>query len=184
MAHQTIWFETQIPEELVDLIERDCQPYDENNSSAHILSRIDLNVRDSNVSWINDNHWIVNFCFAYVLKANQSNWQYDITGVDGGEMQFTKYEPGQYYHWHQDSGLESLTDEGCRKLSVVLQLSNPEEYAGGEFQLMNEAGKIYMAPKKRGTLIVFDSRTKHRVRKIESGIRKSLVGWIVGPRWK
>ena len=40
------------------------------------------------------------------------------------------------------------------------------------------------APKQRGTMIVFDSRVRHRVRKIKSGTRKSIVGWVVGPRWK
>ena len=47
-----------------------------------------------------------------------------------------------------------------------------------------KAGERYFAPKQKGTLIVFDSRTKHRVRTVKSGLRKSLVGWVVGPRWK
>ena len=42
----------------------------------------------------------------------------------------------------------------------------------------------FTAPKNRGCMIVFDSRTIHRVTNIESGIRKSLVGWVLGPRWK
>ena len=104
--------------------------------------------------------------------------------ISGGEMQYTTYEKGQFYNWHQDDGLEALDKDKCRKLSVVLQLSSPEEYTGGEFQLLNERNNLYMAPKKRGTLIVFDSRSRHRVRKIHSGVRKSLVGWVVGPRWR
>ena len=44
--------------------------------------------------------------------------------------------------------------------------------------------KRYFAPKQKGTLIVFDSRTKHRVRTVKTGLRKSIVGWVVGPRWK
>tara|TARA_B100002019_G_scaffold27460_1_gene21358 strand:- start:1553 stop:2005 length:453 start_codon:yes stop_codon:yes gene_type:complete len=149
-----------------------------------VQSGLDLNTRDSKTAWISDNNWVVNFCMAYVLKANRENWQYDIDGIDGGEMQYTTYEKGQFYNWHQDEGLEALDKEKCRKLSVVLQLSSPEEYTGGEFQLLNERSHLYMAPKKRGTLIVFDSRTRHRVRPVHSGIRKSLVGWIVGPRWR
>lgn len=149
-----------------------------------VQSGLDLNTRDSKTAWISDNNWVVNLCMAYVLKANRENWQYDIDGIDGGEMQYTTYEKGQFYNWHQDEGLEGLDKEKCRKLSVVLQLSSPEEYTGGEFQLLNERSHLYMAPKKRGTLIVFDSRTRHRVRPVHSGVRKSLVGWIVGPRWR
>lgn len=149
-----------------------------------VQSGLDLNTRDSKTAWISDNNWVVNLCMAYVLKANRENWQYDIDGIDGGEMQYTTYKKGQFYNWHQDEGLEGLDKEKCRKLSVVLQLSSPEEYTGGEFQLLNERSHLYMAPKKRGTLIVFDSRTRHRVRPVHSGVRKSLVGWIVGPRWR
>ena len=74
--------------------------------------------------------------------------------------------------------------EMVRKLSFVLQLSDPNDYEGGNLQLLNEAGKTYIAPRKRGTIILFDSRTQHRVIKVRSGVRKSLVGWTVGPRWK
>ena len=42
----------------------------------------------------------------------------------------------------------------------------------------------FLVPKSRGTVIVFDSRTPHRVTPVESGIRKSLVGWVVGKRWR
>ena len=31
---------------------------------------------------------------------------------------------------------------------------------------------------------LFDSRTQHRVLPVKSGLRKSIVGWTVGPRWK
>ena len=59
-----------------------------------------------------------------------------------------------------------------------------KDYRGGEVEFINSAGERYFAPKQKGTLIVFDSRTKHRVRTVKSGLRKSLVGWVVGPRWK
>lgn len=179
-----MWFDTCIPEEMVSLIERDCKNYDRDSRIATVKSGVDLNVRDSKTAWIPDHHWIPNFCMSYILRANRENWQYDITRIDGGEMQYTTYEAGQYYNWHQDAGLEALDDDSCRKLSVILQLSSPEDYEGGELQFLSEAGKLYIGPKRRGSLIVFDSRTRHRVKKIHSGVRKSLVGWVVGPRWR
>lgn len=179
-----MWFDTCIPEELVSLIEKDCKYYDDKSTIATVKSGIDFKVRDSKTAWIPDSHWIPNFCMSYILKANDQNWKYNISRLDGGEMQYTTYETGQYYNWHQDAGLEALDDESCRKLSIILQMSNPEDYEGGEVQFLNETGKLYLAPKKKGTLIIFDSRTKHRVKKIHSGVRKSLVGWVVGPRWK
>lgn len=184
MTYQTTWFETNLPTEIVDIIVREAETFENAASTAVVRSGIDLKVRDSKTSWFKENHWIAGLCMSYVLMANRANFQYDIEGFDGGDMQYTIYEPGQYYNWHQDAGIEALEQEKCRKLSVVLQLSDPSEYEGGEFQLLNESGKMYIAPKMRGTLIVFDSRTRHRVRKVHSGTRRSLVGWIIGPRWK
>ena len=121
-------------------------------------------------------------------------------------MQYTRYEEGQYYHWHNDSGLathykpvsvgnrangeqiaQDFVNEQCemvRKLSFALQLSSPDDYEGGNVQLMDEAGKSYMMPRKKGSMVLFDSRTQHRVLKVRKGVRKSIVGWVVGPRWK
>ena len=74
--------------------------------------------------------------------------------------------------------------EHVRKLSFTLQLSDPDDYEGGNVQLINEANQNYIAPRQRGTIILFDSRTQHRVLKVTKGTRRSIVGWVVGPRWK
>jgi PKHD-type hydroxylase len=74
--------------------------------------------------------------------------------------------------------------ELVRKLSFTLQLSDPEDYEGGQVQFLDENGRTYFAPKRKGTLVLFDSRTQHRVLKVTKGLRKSIVGWVVGPRWK
>ena len=71
-----------------------------------------------------------------------------------------------------------------RKLSFSLQLSDPKDYVGGELQFLGSDDSTFFAPKQKGSLVVFDSRTKHRVVKVKSGVRRSLVGWVVGPRWK
>ena len=119
-------------------------------------------------------------------------------------MQYTQYGVGQYYSWHNDAGLASQYKpvsvgnhhegrqhdfvnenlELVRKLSFTVQLSDPDEYEGGNVQFMDESGKSYFAPRQRGAIVLFDSRTQHRVLKVTKGVRRSLVGWVVGPRWK
>ena len=74
--------------------------------------------------------------------------------------------------------------ELVRKLSFTLQLSDPNDYEGGNVQLLNDEGKKYIAPRQRGTIILFEPRTSHRVLKVTKGTRRSIVGWVVGPRWK
>ena len=68
-----------------------------------------------------------------------------------------------------------------RKLSFAMQLSDPDDYEGGNVQLLDEAGNSYIVPRKRGTIVLFDSRTQHRVLKVTKGTRKSIVGWTVTP---
>ena len=71
--------------------------------------------------------------------------------------------------------------EMVRKLSFAMQLSDPDDYEGGNVQLLDEAGNSYIVPRKRGTIVLFDSRTQHRVLKVTKGTRKSIVGWTVDP---
>ena len=119
-------------------------------------------------------------------------------------MQFTKYGVGQFYGWHNDAGLSQQykpvtvgnQEEGLekdfikentemiRKLSFTIQLSDPDDYEGGNVILLSEEGNKYVAPRQKGTIILFDSRTQHCVNKVKKGVRKSIVGWVVGPRWK
>ena len=74
--------------------------------------------------------------------------------------------------------------EHVRKLSFTLQLSHPDEYEGGNIEFKGLDGDKYIAPRKRGSIILFDSRINHRVCEIIKGERKSIVGWVLGPRWK
>jgi PKHD-type hydroxylase len=115
------------------------------------------------------------------------------------ECHHLEYHPGQYYHWHEDTvasqvlafddptfpSAVSLPDEYTRKLSFILQLSNPEDYTGGVVQILNDSQrKMITVPRERGTLCIFDSRIRHRVKQVKTGVRYVLVGWAVGPRWK
>ena len=119
-------------------------------------------------------------------------------------MQYTRYTEGQFYGWHYDAGLatqykpvtvgnrsdglgQDFVNENCemvRKLSFAMQLSDPNDYEGGNVQLLDESGKSYIMPRQRGCICLFDSRTQHRVLPVKKGVRKSIVGWTVGPRWK
>lgn len=162
-------------------------------------------IRSSKNTWIKSNHWIHGFIWHYVSLANRSNFLYDIDSMDSEQIQYSEYREDDFYTWHvdysidlsyqpqyqRDSGNNLLLNdkvvvmgESTRKLSFVLQLSDENDYEGGEFQIMNGSGDLYTMPKKRGTMVTFDSRMSHRVRKIKSGVRRSLVGWAVGPRWR
>lgn len=206
MAFQSVWYFTNLPKDVVDIIERDLsEKFDLQMADSKLHGdALNKDKRKSQNAWVPTTDWVGGFMWHYIQRANRENFLYDLRCIDNESMQYTKYEKGEFYGWHNDAGLptqykpvsvgnriEGLAQdylneniEMVRKLSFVLQLSDPDSYEGGNLQLLDEAGKPYIAPRQRGTIILFDSRTQHRVLKVRKGIRKSLVGWTVGPRWK
>jgi predicted 2-oxoglutarate/Fe(II)-dependent dioxygenase YbiX len=211
MAYQSIWYYTDLPKEIIEIIEKDI----DNNFNKDIHQSkvgdgyegiVDKSKRNAKNAWIPTTHWVSGFLWHYVQRANRENFLYDLINIDGEALQYTVYNEGDYYGWHNDAGISShykpvsvgnrgygeeilqdFVNENCekvRKLSFSLLLSDPNEYDGGNLQLMDETGKSYIAPRKKGVIVLFDSRTQHRVQKVTKGTRKSIVGWVVGPRWK
>ena len=70
-----------------------------------------------------------------------------------------------------------------RKLSVSLQLSDPNDYDGGDL-VINTGGGLQKMKREQGTITVFPSYNLHKVMPIERGTRYSLVGWVSGPNFK
>lgn len=206
MAYQSIWYFTDLPEDVIEIVEKDLtEKFDDQMGDSRLMGdSLNKEKRNSQNAWVPSQHWLGGFLWHYIERANRENFLYNLRCIDGESMQYTRYGVGQFYGWHNDAGLagqykpvsfgnrsEGIAQdylnenvEMVRKLSFVLQLSDPDAYEGGNLQLLDEAGKSYFAPRKRGTVVLFDSRTMHRVTKVKSGLRKSIVGWTVGPRWK
>ena len=192
MANTCCWYETHIPESLMKSILVDLDKVDENifiKSKVNPQdSKIKYSIRKSQHCWIPSTHWIGGFLWYYIRMANKDNFLYDISDIENDLIQYTQYNKGDYYNWHTDMDIGDINepDQLVRKLSFTLQLTNEDEYTGGnlEFADFDDSSYRFLVPKSRGTMIVFDSRTPHRVTPIESGIRKSLVGWVVGKRWR
>jgi len=205
MALQTVWYFTDISETIIDSIEQDLfKDFSDMDKSQIGDGSVNSNVRNSKQSWVPSDHWSAGFIWHYISRANRENFLYDIENIDGESLQYTQYSVGEYYDWHNDSsisqhykpqGLGNINDylisdhlnksiERVRKLSFSLLLSNPEDYDGGNVEFLDDLGNTYIAPRQRGVMLIFDSRTQHRVTEVTKGVRKSLVGWVVGNRWK
>ena len=135
--------------------------------------------RISDVAWINDSddtEWLYSKIADYAKIANREMWNFDIWGYQD-KLQYTNYygDGGGHYDWHLDLG-PGLSN---RKLSVVLQLSDPSEYVGGNLE-MNVGGSILTVPKEKGLICFFPSFLLHRVTPLTSGTRTSLVTWLCG----
>lgn len=211
MAFQSIWYYTDIPSRIVDIIEEDlAENFDNCLQDSRVgegdYGTVDKEKRNARNAWVPTSHWLGGFVWHYVQRANRENFLYDLTNIDGESLQYTVYGEGEYYGWHNDAGLAShykplssgnrghgeiiaadFINQNCekvRKLSFSLLLSDPDTYEGGNLQFLDESGKSYFAPRQRGTIVLFDSRAQHRVQKVTKGVRKSVVGWTCGPRWR
>lgn len=142
----------------------------------------DNDVRRSNVSWLNnsnENNWIFERLGHVISSLNSTNYRYDLTGF-GEPIQLTNYNASDagMYSWHQDFG-----STVSRKLSLVMQLSDPVDYEGGTLEIMTSKTPQKIS-KQRGLISVFPSFTVHQVTPVTEGHRQSLVCWITGPQFK
>lgn len=133
-------------------------------------------VRKSKIAFLNPDKfgWIYSMLWAYMMKANaNSGWNFTITGQQS--PQFTIYDESFFYDFHEDA---SDHEEGMRKLSLVVFLSNPKNYSGGKFEFRNSGTP---ETNKQGSILVFPSFLMHRVTPVTEGTRYSLVNWFTGP---
>lgn len=145
--------------------------------------KTDEAIRKSKVSWIglnDDTLWLYDR-LAYIGRMlNGQFWEFDLYGFVE-DFQYTVYSnSNEHYSWHMDKG---NLETSPRKLSLVVQLSHPTEYEGGELQLQL-GPNITTANKTQGLIYAFPSWVLHRVTPVTKGTRKSLVVWMAGPKFR
>jgi PKHD-type hydroxylase len=151
---------------------------------AVVSNKNELNseIRESKVVWITPDpeiNWVYQRLTNIIMKLNEDYFRFDLFGFIEG-FQFTQYDaPSGYYGKH----IDSMFNGTVRKLSFVLQLSDPKDYEGGELRIHLQDTPDVMK-KEQGTVIAFPSPTLHEVTPITKGRRYSLVGWITGKPFK
>lgn len=151
----------------------------------------DASIRRSTTAWIppDDDSWWIYDKLARVAERANRRYGFDLTSF-GEDLQFTTYgEPGAFYSWHQD-GLD--TTVSTRKLSLVVQLSAPDDYRGAEvqfFEVANDYDDHQLAAytemtSRQGSVLAFPGFEYHRVLPLRSGVRHSLVAWVSGPPFR
>lgn len=134
--------------------------------------------RKSEISWVPQNEdtaWFYDKISEYAYIANKEMWNFDIWGYLDDLQYTTYYGNGGHYGWHADLG----PDMSNRKLSAVLQLSDPGEYEGGDLEI-NIGSQILKVPKELGLITFFPSFLLHRVTPLMSGVRTTIVTWLCG----
>jgi len=144
-------------------------------------------VRSSYVKWIPKQDgfgWLYFKLMEMAAEANKNVWNFDLYSVLDN-IQYTEYHASQngHYGWHQDIGDGEMSK---RKVSITVQLSDPNEYEGGDLQYFrggnpDNADTVF---RKKGYVFLFPSYMMHRVTPVTQGIRKSLVLWVGGEHYR
>lgn len=138
--------------------------------------------RVSDISWIPDQEntrWVYEKIAELCKIANREMWNFDIWDYYDSLQYTTYYGDGGHYDWHADLG-PGISN---RKISCVVQLSEPDEYEGGDLE-MNPGGQIIKVPRGMGLVTFFPSFLLHRVKPLTAGTRRSLVTWLAGANFR
>ncbi len=152
--------------------------------------RTDESVRVSNVKFYYpepETYWIFEK-LNYIIELNNSQfWNFDLNGYES--FQYSEYEAseGGKYDFHADidySNREGATDLQTRKLSLSVILNEQGvDYEGGDFQILI-GPKAITCDQTKGTVLLFPSWVLHRVAPVTKGVRKSIVVWVTGPKFR
>jgi len=132
-----------------------------------------------------DDSYVTTTLYSIANRANDENFGFDISSLQ--TPQFAKYDEKDkgHYDWHIDTSW--VTDVFFhRKLTMVVQLSDPSEYEGGDFEI-KESGATeeqLIEMKQKGSVIVFPSFLEHRVTPVTKGRRMSMTSWVTGPKFR
>ena len=131
--------------------------------------------RSSKVSFIDD----VKIC-REIFNIIDYTTLINLTDIE--PLQYSEYIVGDEYGWHRDVHDEPYSNGLVRKVSFSTILN--DDFWGGEFDIET---KNPMYKKRYQTFeseeyntIIFPAHMWHRVRPVKSGIRKSIVGWLLG----
>ncbi len=138
--------------------------------------------RKGRVCWLRpgpETNWIFAHVQPVVQQVNGNCYRMELAGFTE-PLQLAEYDSGHFYDWHLDLGAGGFS---IRKLSFIVQLTDPADYDGGAVEVLN-ARTPQAIPRGLGSVTLFPSYILHRVQEVTRGTRCSLVGWVGGPHFR
>jgi len=120
--------------------------------------------------------WIFDRIREEAMRVNDEQFNFELRHME--ILQYLEYGFGQFYATHTDNGAKEVA---TRKLTMVIQLSDPSEYLGGSLRIFSSLPQSH-ATKGRGNAVFFPSHLPHRANPVWQGRRKALVAWFRGQK--
>ena len=157
------------------------------NRAATFGGHSNDSIRRGSVAWLPrtevSNQGIYSRLLDKIKAANNELWGFDVIGF-WEDCQYTTYdgdaEKGDHYGYHLDIDGEAGAQ---RKISIVVQLTDPSEYEGGDLEILTTE-RPFFAPKAKGSALLFPSFCLHKVHPVTKGKRNSLVLWASGTPYR
>jgi len=177
--HSCWIYEKRLPNNICDLLIEEFK--NQKFEYGSIIQNYEVLPEKRNVKTvpISLDHWCNGIAMYYGFDANFANFKYNISEFES--LQFLSYEEGMFYVVHNDVSPYVKDISHRRKLTVIIQLSDKNDYTGGDVILYDSGLNPEIMSREKGTIIVFNSAITHCVSKVITGTRYSLCGWLLGP---
>jgi PKHD-type hydroxylase len=147
------------------------------------------NYRKSKIRFIQSDdtkfNWLFRSLWDMALQANDEWFNFHISRLS--YIQLAEYDESYQgeYKKHQDVFWMNGDPKYHRKLSCIVQLTDPSDYQGGNFELFNTSSVPDVEElRTKGTTIFIPSFIEHQATPVTKGTRYSLAAWFDGPKWR
>lgn len=134
---------------------------------------------DTELGWLFDELWRLG------SWANRDWFNFHISKLD--YYQIAEYDSSYLGEYKQHHDVFYINNDPFyhRKLSCIIQLTDPNEYEGGNLEFYNLSNFPNSNDlRQQGTVIFFPSFLLHAATKVTKGTRYSLAAWFDGPKWR
>jgi PKHD-type hydroxylase len=191
MKGEWCYFRSYFDKATCEKIIKDCQIIPSQDAVVGLNSNVQTDYvnRRSKIRFINNGDWRFSYIFDALWKtaiqANADFFNIHVTKLDF--IQIAEYDASNQGEYKQHHDVFWLNDDlhHHRKLSCIVQLSDPSTYQGGDFELVDTsnfppANEI----REQGTFIYFPSFFTHKANPVIRGTRYSIAAWFEGPKWR
>jgi PKHD-type hydroxylase len=126
--------------------------------------------------------WIFQKIANFIPRINYDHFMLNIGWLSPFQYTIYKAKNKGHYDWHHDVFPAWHNSE--RKISGIMFLNSPDEYEGGELEIMTSGSpdRTEIIKGNPGDVVFFSSMFPHRVKPVTKGTRKTIVFWVEGER--